>query len=152
MRLFGNKRNIDRITLCPTSGYTRFYSADSEQDACGGGIFCELSAVLSFCVLSGNWSPYGGGGVYGGTLSNCTLRGNGAFSLWGWGVGRALYNCTLTDNFLDYGFGGGVYEGTLYNCMLTGNRAEWGGGTHSCVLNNCTLAGNSAVYEGSGAL
>ena len=82
------ERNARLIGFTLTSGYTRFYSADSEQDACGGGIFCEPSAVLSFCVLSGNWSPYGGGGVYGGTLSNCTLRGNGAFSLWGWGVGR----------------------------------------------------------------
>ena len=96
----------------------------------GGGVYCEsTSAVLSNCVLTGNWSAYDpdecGGGAYGGTLNNCTLTGNSAYD------------------------GGGAYGGTLNNCTLTGNTANgyWfqslggsffvsgaGGGAYGCTL------------------
>jgi hypothetical protein len=117
----------------------------------GGGVYCEsTSAVLSNCVLSGNW----GGGAYGGTLNNCTLTGNTALD----GGGAAyctLNNCTLTGNFTDgkNSAGGGALESTLNNCTLTGNSAfgEYsgaGGGASGCTLNNCALTGNTALYGG----
>ena len=46
----------------------------------GGGVYCEsTSAVLSNCVLTGNYGHGYGGGAYGGTLNNCTLTGNSAW-------------------------------------------------------------------------
>ena len=100
-----------------TNGHTGLTSGN---DSYGGGIFCEPSAVLSNCVLTGN-SAYAAVGRIGGTLYNCTLTGNSAT------------------------YGGGAYDGTLYNCTLTGNSANTGGGAYDGTLYNCTLTGNSAL-------
>jgi hypothetical protein len=125
----------------------------------GGGVYCESSAVLSNCVLTGNsavHNNYGwgnGGGAYGGTLNNCTLTDNSAYNQGGGADGATLNNCTLTGNSEGslYGAGGGACSCTLNNCTLTGNSAYVGGGAYSCTLNNCTLTGNSAAYAGGGA-
>jgi hypothetical protein len=141
-------------------------------DTCGGGIFCEPSAVLSNCVLSANLADYGGGtvggilfncaltdnsaewsggGAFGGSLYSCALTGNSASSGGGGAFGGTLYNCTFTGNSASY-YGGGAFDGTLYNCALTGNSASSGGGGASGgTLYNCTLTGNSAFYSGGGA-
>jgi hypothetical protein len=135
----------------------------------GGGVYCEASAVVSNCILSGNVSDgasfgfySGGGGAYGGTLDNCTLSGNSTFggSAWDGNGGGAwqstLNNCTLTGNMVqDSTDGGGAYECLLNNCTLTSNSVFQlelgeGGGASLCTLNNCTLTGNSA-YSGGGA-
>jgi hypothetical protein len=96
----------------------------------GGGVYCEsTNAVLTNCVLTGNWTRKDGwgGGAYGGTLNNCMLTGNSA-----------------SDE------GGGAYGGTLNNCTLTGNSAsDDGGGAYSCSLNNCIVYFNSAPVDGN---
>jgi len=119
----------------------------------GGGVFCESSsAVLSNCVLSGNWAGpnTAGGGASGGTLNKCTLTANSAYAGEGGGaVDSTLNDCTLIGNKAT--MGGGVSGGTLNNCMLTGSSAaDNGGGATWSMLNNCMLIGNSAV-EGGGA-
>jgi hypothetical protein len=95
----------------------------------GAGVFCwSTNAVVTNCVLIGNYSPASGGAVVGGTLNDCTLADNYA------------------------GFGGGAYVATLNGCVLTNNRASQdGGGAFTCALNHCTLTGNSAIYSGGGA-
>ena len=146
----------------------------------GGGVFCDgPGAVVSNCVLRGNWAgsggaaagPYGGTSEpLGGTLDHCTLTGNGAYQGGGalsctlndcavggnWGStgggahGCTLNNCTVSGN---WGVrGGGAYACTLNNCTLTGNSAQnYGGGASVCEMNNCLLTGNAALQEGGGA-
>ena len=161
--------NATLIGLTLTNGYTRDWHG-YYLDACGGGIFCESSAVLSNCVLTGNRAYEDGGGTYGGKLYNCMLTGNSAYKGGGARAGT-LYNCTLTGNLAgnieaggggaisctlynctltgnSAGDGGGASHSTLYNCMLSGNSANSGGGTLGGTLYNCTLTGNSAYYGG----
>jgi hypothetical protein len=110
----------------------------------GGGAF---GGTLNNCTLSGN-SAFDGGGTYQGTLNNCTLNGNFAGDEGGGAYGGTLNNCTLTANSADDGgyfdaSGGGASDATLNNCALTGNSADFGGGANGGTLNNCTLTGNS---------
>jgi hypothetical protein len=134
------------------SGFTLTNGLANEYS--GGGVWCECAnAVVSNCVIVGNWTSSYGGGAYGGTLNNCTLRSNWAGDYNGEGggaYGSILNNCTLATNSADYE-GGGAYAATLNNCRLTDNSANSGGGAAFSTLNNCTLADNWAEWEGGGA-
>jgi hypothetical protein len=86
----------------------------------GGGVYCEsTSAVLSNCVLSGNW----GGGAYGGMLNNCALTGNWAPE----GGGGGAAGCTLNNRIVYFNTattGGnnyypGQYDGMQLTCCCT---------------------------------
>jgi len=114
----------------------------------GGGALCEAAAVVTNCVLTGNWASEEGGGAVGGCLYDCRLTGNSTWNGGGGSSGGTLNRCVLTDNHADM-VGGGAYGGTLNNCLLTGNSASYGAGAGSSTLNNCTVAGNSG-YEGGG--
>jgi hypothetical protein len=109
------------------AGFTLTYGAVNYGAVlAGGGVYCEFSAVVSNCVLTGNSADLLGGGACGGTLNNCTLTGN------------------LTQQF-----GGGAGSATLNNCILTGNQTRGvgggpGAGAYNCTLNNCTLTTNEA--------
>ena len=143
----GSNATMTGFTI--TNGHALTYFA-SDYNGLGGGVFCENTAVLSNCVISGNAAAHGGG-THNGILYNCTLTGNSSIS----GAGSyqgILYDCTLSEN--DASFGGGARECTLYNCTLTKNSAmgEGGGGAVSCELNNCTLAHNSAYLFGGGVM
>jgi len=79
----------------------------------GSGVYCaDHSAVVSNCVLSGNFGYYGTGAAYGGTLNNCVLAGNKGTAA----IFANLNNCTLTGNS-----GGGAGGGQLNNCVLSAN-------------------------------
>ena len=136
--------NAALIGFTLTNGHTFVESGyPPPPDGCGGGVFCEPSAVLSNCVLTGNSAGSDGGGAAYGTLYNCTLTGNSSGQYGGGASGGMLYNCTLTGNSA-YG-GGGAFFSTLYNCTLTGNSVDGsGGGAYDATLYNCTLTGNSA--------
>ena len=75
------------------------------------GVWCGIrsSAVVSNCVITGNYA-FASGDAYGG----------GAY-------GGTLINCILTDNyvldFLHSSYGGGAYGCTLNNCVLSGDSA-----------------------------
>jgi hypothetical protein len=157
-----------------TNGFTRG-SGDEIKEKSGGGVWCEVGAVVSNCTLICKTVGYNagyGGGAYGGTLKQCTLTGGyvptsgggayGAFLIncmvtnnscanWGGGVGWTwLKNCTLVGNSADGGGGGADYS-TLNNCTLIGNYARnLGGGASRSTVNNCTLTGNSVQGYGGG--
>ena len=125
------------------SGFT--LTLGNPDSGSGGGAWCENSATLTNCILSGN-SAFYGGGASGGTLLNCALTENSAS--YGGGVYfGTLFNCTLTGNSAtDYG--GGAYECTLYDCTLANNSGFNGGGSYNGTLYNCTLTGNSVPFDG----
>ena len=141
--------NATLIGFTLTNGHAL---ASSGVDCNGGGIFCEASAIVSNCVLTGNWAYDGGGGACGGTLYNCTLSGNSVSDGGGGARNCTLHNCVLIGNNAYLGPGGGAVNSTLYNCVLTGNEAYDGGGVCGGTLYNCKLSGNGTENFGGGAL
>ncbi|MGD9782664.1 MAG: choice-of-anchor Q domain-containing protein [Kiritimatiellia bacterium] len=152
-----------------TNGATRTNGYQYENG--GGGAWCEMSGVLSNCVLTGNsageWG--GGGGAYGGRLTHCQFMANSSESFGGGAYVGVLNDCALTGNSASMGggvqfavlnrcllasnsagFGGGACDAELNDCTLQGNVASSGGGATSCELRNCVLAGNSARDQGGG--
>lgn len=99
------------------------------------------SPTISKCTISGNSTPYGGGGISigywdcGPTISNCVISGNTA----GWSGGGIRVCDTPT---------------TIVNCIISGNTARSAGGIDvdqsSPTIANCVIRDNSAVYSGGG--
>ena len=138
------------------SGFTinngRAYEFPQHADSCGGnggGAYCENNGVLTNCVISGNFTCDGGGGVWGGHLFNCTLSYNRSCHFGGGAYDSTLNACLVVSNTADQD-GGGAYGGTLNNCLVKGNNSLMGGGAMDAVLNNSTLTGN--IDDGTGCV
>jgi hypothetical protein len=89
----------------------------------GGGVFCaSTNGVVANCVLTNNFSIFGGG-IYGGTLNNSLVIGNVA--TWGGGAYNAtLNNCTVIENYctrLVNNSGAGTYDCAVQNCIVLYN-------------------------------
>lgn len=127
------------------------FSVTNGHAAIGGGVWCELSAVVSNCIIVGNSASANGGGLYQGSFYNCTVAGNSAGNVGGGSFIGTLVNCTLSGNSAA-SYGGGSFDGTLYNCILSGNSAGAdGGGSSTGIMYNCTLFGNFAASDGGGS-
>mgnify|MGYP001765270690 CR=1 FL=1 len=126
-----------------TNGHTRLY-----DDNRGGGIWSEVSGVVSNCILTGNVAFYGGG-ANGGILIDCTLSGNDAEEEGGGARGATLTRCVIRDNFVDMS-GGGASGCTLADCALIGNVCGFmgGGGANDSDLVNCTVVSNRGNNAG----
>jgi hypothetical protein len=117
----------------------------------GGGVYCETTASVSNCIMTGNTAYIGGGGASGGTLFNCALVSNSVADGSGGGASSAtLNNCIVSGNSAFDG--GGITFSTANNCLLSSNSVVYdGGGADFGTLNNCTLVGNQASESGGGA-
>lgn len=114
----------------------------------GGAVWCEsASAVLSNCIVSGNFAQNGGGVCFG-TLDHCTLTTNLAAANGGGAYYACLKDCTIVANSASVG--GGGYYSTFFDCFLSGNHASNGGGGYNGQFNHCRLSANSATYGGGG--
>ena len=106
-----------------------FASYITNNNPNGGGIYiADTNPVVANCVLTGNVSVTGGGGMYGGTAINCVFQGNtipiplagsGAHNGGGMSNGVAIH-CVFFGNSA-YGDGGGMYGGTAVNCIFWSN-------------------------------
>jgi len=115
----------------------------------GGGLSAyRSSAVLSNCVIVGNFAAGAGGGAFGGKLINCVLSGNLAEG-GGAASSASLLNCQVISNTANWA--GGMLNGTATNCLLAGNRAtNYGGASGFAELVNCTVVSNSLDDGSSG--
>jgi hypothetical protein len=70
-------------------------SGDTAKEQSGGGVWCELSAMVTNCTLTGNSAYRYGGGAAGDTLNNCIVYYNVASSTSRNYFGSTLkYSCT----------------------------------------------------------
>ncbi len=145
----------------------------------GGGASNPGFGLIETCEVSGNSSPFSGGGIAGfHTVRGCTVESNSA----GAGAGIAgmglsiVENCRVRGNTA-WSFGGGIWDakevrtsilegnsafygggyfgqgfGRLVGCLIAGNRAEGrGGGVYDAFeIENCTLVNNEAGISGGG--
>lgn len=122
-----------------------------------GGSFAGMNffssyATIENCLIEGNASIFGGGGIYEDfsqlTIVDCVIRQNSSTSAGGglqvdWGT---VIGCTIEGNTAPHGAGVDVGDGTVFiDCLIANNV-----GTSSAVriggcsskLENCTLTGN----------
>ena len=89
----------------------------------GGGVYCDMSGVVSNCLITGNNAGYGGG-LRGGTARHCIISGNQSYP------GAA-----------------GAQDSTLESCLVVRNTTrgcgQEGGAVVNCVLRNCVVAYNA---------
>ena len=125
---------------------------------CGGGIF-SYGATISNCIVEGNQSWYGGGGIYsqsGATVvDHCIIRGNqGGMGggLYMSAFGELLRNCVVLNN-VGYG-GGGVRStgGLIDSCTIVGNEADSGGGLYAYIPATTVTVVNSIIYGNTAAI
>jgi hypothetical protein len=147
-------------------------SASLTRSDGGGGVHLHDGALLDRCIIRNN-SAMGtgadGGGLYfwsGGHARNCLIDGNrthnggGGVYVRGGAGGALLENCTVIGNA--GGFGGGVFlrGGTNRNCIVYDNTAtggsssNWSVGSGSPEFEYCCIAPTNglAAYGGAGCI
>jgi hypothetical protein len=141
----GDGCSLSGFTLTGGVGSTRWSSGKYEthtSHTMGGGAWCEPSAVISNCIISGNTAG-DGAGVYGGNVFNCLISANVAEWVSVWDIVYQYPRETY------YGSGGGALAATLADCVIRGNSArEDGGGAAVSTLDRCLVANNVAAFGG----
>lgn len=115
----------------------------------GGGAWCETTAVISNCTITGNSAGCFGGGTYRGSLYQCVVSSNS--SCCGGGTYEAsMFGCTLyTNTAASEGGGSCASSSIISNCMIIGNSAISGGGIYGGILDRCVLSNNVAGSGGA---
>ncbi len=145
----GSNALLSGFTLTAGKGAT---GGNLTNDNSGAGAWCEVSGIISNCVLTFNSAFSGnGGGVYGGSILNSVLSNNTA-SYGGGGAYANFINCTIVTNSAIANLGGGIYQSLASNCLIISNASYIGaGGASLSRLYNSTLAGNVSSVGAGGA-
>ncbi|HON07100.1 MAG TPA: choice-of-anchor Q domain-containing protein, partial [Verrucomicrobiota bacterium] len=135
------------------SGFTlmngsTWFTRGSMQASGGGVLGSSLFATVTNCVLSNNYTRFGGGACNCSLFNSIIVSNDATYG--GAACDSELYSCILNYNTASYG--GGAYNSTMSNCILSGNYASYydGGGAYNSTLFNCVLSGNLAIYNGGG--
>ncbi|NCC52718.1 MAG: PKD domain-containing protein, partial [Spartobacteria bacterium] len=151
-----------------TNGHTLVYGDDNNVAMSGGGLWCEGSARIRDCVITGCRASFNGGGSYRGVFEDCEFIGNYAEN-----EGGGVYNgqqarCYYTKNYGNQGAGisegtaedcvfednqgyssaGGAFSAGITNCLVVGNSAEQGAGVDACRASGCRILDNIGDYGG----
>ncbi|MBQ6084497.1 MAG: right-handed parallel beta-helix repeat-containing protein [Bacteroidales bacterium] len=103
----------------------------------GAGLYLKGKSVLRNCVVIGNSTTYGGGGMYVYAASDCR---------------SLIENCTITNNQSSTGGGAYMMYATMKGCMVNGNRAGTAGGVEmdNSILQNCVITQDTCSGEAGG--
>jgi hypothetical protein len=133
------------LYLTHTNALVEGFTITGGKQNAGAGVYCQ-SGLVQRCVITGNVSNAGGGGIYlrnAGLARNCLISNNRA-SLYGGGAltysGGTIQNCTISSNVAD-NTGGGLYcngGGTILNTIVYSNAAPAG--------TNWATAGTGMLY------
>ena len=86
-------------------------AGNATNDESGGGVWCtNTSAIVTNCVVSGNFAYFSGGGIFSGAVLNSVINSN-----------DTAFNISASS-------GGGAYGSTLSNCVITANTGSSSGG------------------------
>ena len=103
----------------------------------GAGLYLKGKSVLRNCVVIGNSTTYGGGGMYVYAASDCR---------------SLIENCTITNNQSSTGGGAYMMYATMKGCMVNGNRAGTAGGVEmdNSILQNCVITQDTCSGDAGG--
>ncbi len=123
-------------------------SGDTTRETTGGGVFCEPGAVVTNCVIRGNYAESEGGGIRGGLIYNSIITSNRSY----YGGGAA--SCTLISSVISSNRsiydGGGISSATAINSTIANNTGSSGGGAYRSTLIRCAIRDNIATSNGGG--
>lgn len=136
-------RGVYLGTNAVLSGFTVTNGATRAGEYGGGGIHSEYSGVVSNCVISGNSTDFGGGGVYGGTVRRSVISGNRSGDLGGGGLCNAnADNCLILSN-TSPSTGSDYFKASAAVWLVFGPNPP-----ARMTLDNCTIVKNTSAGGG----
>jgi hypothetical protein len=119
----------------------------------GGGVLANrVTLDIATTTIDGNYSNYGGGGVWVQSATGVTISQSAITNNTGVGGGGGVRWGAYTDS------GPAPVTGAITNTTISGNTAQDGGGggvvvgVGALTLNNVTISDNQAAYDGGGVI
>ena len=156
LTIIDGSNQVRGVYLTPNAVLNGFTVTKGLADI-GGGVYCNVDALVTNCTILQNKAGLRGGGVAFGRIWNCKIWQNisdfNESGNFGGGVySSAVYNSSIYGNSAwgVYGQGGGIFGGMASNCLIERNESYLGGGTSDAFVENSMIISNQARY-GSGS-